>query len=647
VKVDTGRNLTLQSQQDSDNYDAKQTSISGGVSVAVISSGNSANLSMSRDKLHSNYDSVQEQTGLYAGQGGFDVKVGEHTQLDGAVIASTAEADKNRLDTGTLGFSDIHNQADFKAEHQGGSLSSGGPVGSDLLTNLGGIALSGQGNKGHAEGTTQAAVSGGSVVIRDPANQQQDIADLSRDTDNANGSIGPIFDKEKEQNRLKEAQLIGEIGGQSMDIIRTQGDIDGLKKAKEKYPTLSADELRKTDVYQKEMQKYGTGSDLQKAAQAVTAALQGLAGGDISQALAGGLSPYAAEQIKQYTGTNATANALAHAVWGAIAAEVSGNSAAAGAVGAAGGELAARYLAEKLYGADTPEKIAKLNEEQKQNLSALSTLAAGLAGGVTGDSTANALAGAQAGKNAVENNALNANGFGKGMADYGMSQTSLGATMLQGGASTDEIIAALVKNSQGDMPEGQDAVKGLLTAWGEFFGVPVSALTSYETMTPAKAAEIMASGVPTSEAKLVQYVLAKAVLTVARSSDLGLSASNQKYVDILSPEAKQHILYGDSPTQGGHLYPGNPGKTVFPQNWSADKVVHEIGDIATSPDTQWFAQTGTGGLYTNAGKPARWAAWEVRDGVRVRVVYEPANGKIITAFPDSNPTPPALKQIKK
>lgn len=648
VKVDAGRNLTLQSQQDSDNYDAKQTSISGGVSVAVIGSGGSANLSMSRDKLHSNYDSVQEQTGLYVGKGGFDVKVGEHTQLDGAVIASTADADKNRLDTGTLGFNDIHNQADFKAEHQGGSLSSGGPVGSDLLTNLGGIALSGLGNKGHAEGTTQAAVSGGSVVIRDQANQQQNIADLSRDTDNANGSIGPIFDKEKEQNRLKEAQLIGEIGGQTMDIIRTKGDIDGLKKAKEKYPTLTADELRKTDIYQTEMQKYGTGSDLQKAAQAVTAALQGLAGGDISQALAGGLSPYAAEQIKKYTGTNATANALAHAVWGAIAAEMSGNSAAAGAVGAAGGELAARYLAEKLYGADTPDKIAKLSEEQKQSLSALSTLAAGLAGCVTGDSTANALAGAQAGKNAVENNALSGlEGFGKGMADYGMSQTSLGASMLQGGASPDEIIAALVKNSQGDMPEGQDAVKGLLTAWGEFFGVPVSVLTSNETMTPAKAAEIMASGVPTSEAKLVQFVLAKAVLTVAKSSDLGLSASNQKYVDILSPEAKQHILYGDSPTQGGHLYPGNPGKTVFPQNWSADKVVHEIGDIATSPDTQWFAQTGTGGLYTNAGKPARWAAWEVRDGVRVRVVYEPANGKIITAFPDSNPTPPALKQIKK
>ncbi|MDA5550401.1 hemagglutinin repeat-containing protein, partial [Yersinia massiliensis] len=88
VKVDVGRDLLLQSQQDSDNYDSKQTSTSGGVSVAVTGGG-SANLSMSQDKLHSNYDSVQEQTGIFAGKGGFDITVGEHTQLDGAVIAST------------------------------------------------------------------------------------------------------------------------------------------------------------------------------------------------------------------------------------------------------------------------------------------------------------------------------------------------------------------------------------------------------------------------------------------------------------------------------------------------------------------------------------------------------------------------------
>ena len=125
-----------------------------------------------------------------------------------------------------------------------------------------------------------------------------------------------------------------------------------------------------------------------------------------------------------------------------------------------------------------------------------------------------------------------------------------------------------------------------------------------------------------------------------------ISPENQKYVDILSPETKQHILYGDGPTSGGHMYPGNPGKSTFPKDWSADKIVHEIGDIATSPNTQWYAQSGTGGLYTKAGNPARWAAYEIRDGVRIRVIYEPANGKIITAFPDKAPVPSHYKPIK-
>ncbi|MCB5300597.1 VENN motif pre-toxin domain-containing protein, partial [Yersinia intermedia] len=47
-----------------------------------------------------------------------------------------------------------------------------------------------------------------------------------------------------------------------------------------------------------------------------------------------------------------------------------------------------------------------LTEQQKQTVSALGTLAAGLAGGLVGDSSNSAVAGAQAGKNAVENNLL-------------------------------------------------------------------------------------------------------------------------------------------------------------------------------------------------------------------------------------------------
>lgn len=419
ITADVGRNLTMTSEQDSDRYDAKQQSASVGGSFTIGSMTGSLSVNLSKDKMHSNYDSVQEQTGFFAGSGGFDVTVGEHTQLNGAVIGSTATADKNRLDTGTLGFSDIENRADYKVEHVGVGISTGGNIAGNFVGNMANGMLAGMNGEGHADSLTKSAVSEGTIVIRDTANQQQDIADLSRDVEHANQTLSPIFDKEKEQNRLREAQLIGEIGSQMGDIIRTQGELNGLAAAKKEFGELKSgatDEeraiymnaLRETKAYKDVMKEHGTGSDLQQATQAVTAAIQGLAGGNIAQAIAGGLNPYVAGVIKDMTKntdntTNDAANAMAHAVWGAVAAYASGNNALAGAAGAASGELMAGYLADKLYPGIKPED---LSETQKQTIAALSTVAAGLAGGVVGDSGANAIAGAQAGKNAVENNSL-------------------------------------------------------------------------------------------------------------------------------------------------------------------------------------------------------------------------------------------------
>ncbi|CNL96262.1 adhesin/hemagglutinin [Yersinia frederiksenii] len=427
VTAQISRDLLLQSQQDSDNYDSKQTSVSGGISVAVIGAGGSANLSMSRDKLHSNYDSVQEQSGIFAGKGGFDITVGEHTQLDGAVIASTADKSKNSLDTGTLGFSNIENKADFKAEHQGGSLSTGGPVGSDLLSNLGSVVLSGLGNSGHAEGTTQAAVSDGTLTIRDTDKQQQNVDDLSRDTDNANGSIGPIFDKEKEQNRLKEAQLIGEIGGQAIDIARTQGKIIATNAANEKMKDVKPEDIAAAEKQWKKanpnkvptaedinQQIYetaynqafnesglGTGGPVQRAMQAATAAVQGLSGGNMAAALANGAAPYLTKLIADTLPEDPVSRTFAHAAVNAALAAAQGNNALVGAGGAVTGELIG-MIALNAYG----KPVSELSETEKQKVSALATLAAGLAGGLIGDSTADTVAGAQTGKTVVENNSL-------------------------------------------------------------------------------------------------------------------------------------------------------------------------------------------------------------------------------------------------
>ena len=417
IVADVGHDLLMRSQQNNSDYDSKQTSVAAGGSFTFGTMSGSGYINASQDKMKSRFDSVAEQTGLYAGDGGFDITVGHHTQLDGAVIASTATPDKNSLDTGTLGFSDIHNEADFKTSHSGISLSGGGSFGDKFQGNLPGGMISAAGNKGHKEGTTQAAVAEGSLTIRDKANQKQDVADLSRDTEHANDSISPIFDKEKEQNRLNAVGMISDIGSQVADIARTQGDLNGLKAAqKETGATLPANatekerqnylaKLRDTQAYKNVMVTYGTGSAMQRGIQAATAALQGLAGGNIGGALAGASAPELANIIGHHAGIDddTAAKAIAHAILGGVTAALQGNSAAAGAVGAASGELIATAIARQFYPDTDP---SKLTEEQKQTVSTLASVSAGIAGGIAGGNTAGAATGASAGKNAVENNYL-------------------------------------------------------------------------------------------------------------------------------------------------------------------------------------------------------------------------------------------------
>ncbi|HFL9351378.1 TPA: contact-dependent inhibition effector tRNA nuclease, partial [Escherichia coli] len=414
IIADVGHDLLISSQQDTSKYDSKQTSVAAGGSFTFGSMTGSGYIAASRDKMKSRFDSVAEQTGMFAGDGGFDITVGNHTQLDGAVIASTATADKNSLDTGTLGFSDIHNEADYKVSHSGISLSGGGSFGDKFQGNMPGGMISAGGHSGHAEGTTQAAVAEGIITIRDRDNQKQNLANLSRDPVHANDSISPIFDKEKEQRRLQTVGLISDIGSQVADIARTQGELNALKAAKEATgETLPANatekqrqeylaKLRDTQAYRNEMAKYGTGGDIQRGIQAATAALQGLAGGNLAGALAGTSAPELAHLLKS-TEKDPAVNAIAHAILGGAVAAMQGNNVAAGAAGAATGELAARAIAGMLY---PGVKQSDLSEEQKQTISTLATVSAGLAGGLTGNSTASAAVGAQSGKNAVDNNYL-------------------------------------------------------------------------------------------------------------------------------------------------------------------------------------------------------------------------------------------------
>ncbi|EGJ9757652.1 hemagglutinin repeat-containing protein [Escherichia coli] len=487
VKVDAGRHLTLTSEQDSDHYDSKQQNASAGGSFTFGSMSGSASVSLSRDKMHSNYDSVQEQTGIFAGRGGFDVTTGQHTQLNGAVIASTATADKNRLDTGTLGFRDIENRADYKVEHQSVGISTGGSIGGQFAGNMANNLLVGANHEGHADSTTQSAVSAGNITIRDTKSQKQDVADLNRDAAHANQTLSPIFDREKEQQRLQMAQLTGEIGNQVADIARTEGQIAG-EKAKRDPAALNqaraeleaaGKPFTEQDVAQRAYNNgmaasgFGTGGKYQQAIQAATAAVQGLAGGNLSAALAGGAAPYIAEIIKQTTPDGA-GRVAAHAVVNAALSLAQGKNALAGAAGAATGEVVG-MIATQMYG----KSVSELSETEKQTLSTLATVAAGLAGGLVGDSGASAVAGAQSGKTTVENNALS---LPSGMVSYGQAVASWNQYADANNLTPEQKQAGLDKLAKGELPEGANISKvivdgykdGVLIAGAWYLGPAVS-----------------------------------------------------------------------------------------------------------------------------------------------------------------------------
>nr|EGT4340777.1 Contact-dependent inhibition of growth factor CdiA [Cronobacter muytjensii] len=409
VIADVGRNLTIASQQDSNRYNSKQTNVNAGGSFTFGSMSGSGYLGVTQDKMRSTFDSVAEQSGIFAGKGGFDVSVGNHTQLTGAVIGSTAAADKNRLETGTLGFTDIGNKADYKVSHKGGTIGAGTGsgsligLGSSALSALSGAMLSGLGNSGHASGTTQSAVSEGTIVIRDKTGQQQDMASLSRDVANANDTVSPIFNKEKEQKRLQIAQMTGDIAGQMTSMVMTEGNISALKAARAVpgNANLSAEELKQTRAYQDAFRDYGTGGKYQQIAQSASAAIAGLVNGDFSGAVAGAAAPFIATFVKKHTDEDSAQRILAHALAGAVIAKAQGKDVLAGAAGASTGELTAK-LALDLYG----KKPEQLGEDERQLVSALSSVAAGLAGAAVSDNTAGVQTAAQAGKNAVENNFL-------------------------------------------------------------------------------------------------------------------------------------------------------------------------------------------------------------------------------------------------
>ncbi|WP_457321966.1 VENN motif pre-toxin domain-containing protein, partial [Stenotrophomonas sp. P5_B8] len=205
-------------------------------------------------------------------------------------------------------------------------------------------------------------------------------------------------------------QIANDIGGQAMrnlenDYVSKLSDEEKARfkaqSAQDKAWELKTQRGSDFNAAEDQMKSWGIGSANGRALEAVTALLVGgMSGQGGGQLAANALAPYAAQLIGSKFDTdhgsdpNVAAQALSHALLGAVLAELNGGSTGGGALSAAGGELAAGFLKNAFPNAD------------RETISALSQAVGALAAGMAGGSLSSAALGAGIAKNSVENNRL-------------------------------------------------------------------------------------------------------------------------------------------------------------------------------------------------------------------------------------------------
>ncbi|MGA4303574.1 hemagglutinin repeat-containing protein, partial [Ralstonia nicotianae] len=456
VIADVGGNLNVESLQNTDHYDSKQQSAGVSVSICVppiCYGASSVSGNVSQNKLNSDYAGVTEQSGIKAGDGGFQVGVKGNTDLKGGVIASSDKAVQeglNSLTTATLTHSDIQNHANYSGSQVGisGGYSFGGGS-----TDKSGIGKDQQGKadnvnpvpgteqpshggfvaappvvmsaSGSASSTTRSAISGGAITITDGAKQQQltgqtaaeTVASINRDTSNTGGALAPIFDKDKIQAGFEIAsQFINQVGtfvsNRVQEADAKRKDADRLEKQAAD-PDASLTESQRQQLWEQAQQaraeaidvesKWGAGGTYRQIANALAAAAGGNVTGGSAQFMQSAVVNYVQQQGAAYIGKlvadgvvkeGSPEHAGLHAIVACAGAAASSQNCGAGALGAAASSLLTNLFT------DDPN-ATNAGKDTKRNL--VTSLVAGVAALVSPDNAATATTAAVA---AADNNWL-------------------------------------------------------------------------------------------------------------------------------------------------------------------------------------------------------------------------------------------------
>lgn len=168
-------------------------------------------------RIDSKWKSVTKQAGIYAGEEGYNINVGDKATLEGAVIKSEATKAKNQLTTKSLEMKDIKNEAEYTYSNNGIGYNYHGSKkkleemkikdkkGYDKIYNsIGLVPNLGVGAKGKESSTTQSAISDGILTVD---GKEIDTKTINTNTENTLHQLDKIFNKKKIEERQELARL--------------------------------------------------------------------------------------------------------------------------------------------------------------------------------------------------------------------------------------------------------------------------------------------------------------------------------------------------------------------------------------------------------------------------------------------------------
>ena len=321
--------------------------------------------------MHSDYQSVKEQSGIFAGDGGYTIDIAGHSHLEGGLVTSTRQAESqglNRFKTGTLSYGDIANHANYRgsAMSMDGQITLAGQdgpkkVGNQQLLDVAKYAGESQRALGvgqtrdSQQSTTRSGINTANLEITDMARQQMQLNYQTAPAIQMNSGItvGNPRPVKRDNPVSLQAHLAGiktdtdtqTVAQQAQaltnrfDKDKVQRELDFQVNTTKQFGQTLAEAKRQTKAHLLTNASEQTKQYVDWAFDTLGA---GLTTGSVQAAGVAAASPYANQAIKQLTTdrqtgeTNLVTNTLAHAALGALEAKATGNNAAAGAM--AGGE---------------------------------------------------------------------------------------------------------------------------------------------------------------------------------------------------------------------------------------------------------------------------------------------------------------------